>query len=87
MLVADAAEVAGVVCAEEEGLAKVSGFEFGEWEIYHVVDFGGGGRREDVFHYGESLVGIVSAGGVGNGHTGDWGTYLKPRSTTSRRRI
>lgn len=39
----------------------------GRREIYHVVDFGGGGGREDVFHYGEGLVGVVSAGGVGNG--------------------
>ena len=56
-------------------------------EKYHVVDFGGGGGREDVFDYGESLVGVVSTGGVGNGRAGDWETYLSPRSTTSRRRI
>lgn len=56
-------------------------------EIYHVVDFGGGGRREDVFDYGEGLGGVVPTGDVGNGRTSDQETYLKPRLMTSRRRI
>lgn len=59
----------------------------GRREIYHIIDLGRGGRRENVFDYGEGLVGVVSTGGVSNGRAGDRGTYLKPRPTTSRRRI